>query len=703
MTTTTFRKLQKIYMQMFSRSKYGIIKIQGGSMEKQLILNFLTKDMHIQKDPVDTEAIYNLVIAESTRVKDIKLTPKNKEKIERKLRYLEQLDLDSEADYHEIDEYSLTLLRTKYGLLPKLKNKMIFNNRIYRFIFEFYFYKHEISYDDFVSFDLDSEQLADFLEINIDLVLQKRYSTLEELSKKYNCTRESIRLRIIDAKKYIVTRYQLPEIEYVLDDDFEQLDYLEKIILLSYHDDIWEDKFKAYIISNTLTKKTARFEQEVKKLKNNYAYPIGKIESSIKPLVINYVKYDNNLYIHNRRVHSLVKNGEHHNANYILNYLKTNDINEFYIEDLLHDDFLKTTHGILMSETITTSLRNLEAILDREDVLVKLDTHHYKLQSTIKNINYLDGEELLKKLSEAPDVVNLELLEQIFAEEIEMLMLEPKGFYYLLKKHYYSQFKFRKLVIYNSDYKLQTKFEILAADFDNHKVIVLDDNLLPNATNLARKFKDKGGLIYGDKLYNTNLLNLSKKLKTITIKPDFDGVIFRSTFNEVIDDIVLDEVDFKRKFAFKLWTYIHDYDYFNFYARIDSKYPELHTLVYAINGNKKQISYTKFIDTIEQISGSRKVYQILQNMIDSEIVDSFEDSKSRKMINFKEENIRSGVQKQLPSRPNSLEVNSTLEDIKLADLRLLAKSIHIKNINKYKKKELISILRNTVKVKENID
>ncbi|WOO87611.1 Rho termination factor N-terminal domain-containing protein [Mollicutes bacterium LVI A0039] len=668
-------------------------------MNKKIILNFLTKDMHIQKDPIDLDILYDYVLTEVSNVRKIKLTPKNKEKIERKLRYLEDLDIDFAYDYHKIDEYSLLLLRSKYGLLPKLKNKMIFNNHVYRFIFEFYYYKHQISYDQFVEFDNDHEKLAEFLDINIDLILQKKTSTLEELSNQYNCTRESIRLRIIDAKKLITTRYPLPKIDYVLDSNFDELDYMDKIILLSYHDEIWQDKFKAYIVNPALLKKTEKFETEIKKLKSDYAYPIVKVEANIVELVTNYVENDNNLYMSNRQIFSLVKNGEHHNANYILNYLKTKELTDFYIEDLLHDDFLKTIHGTLMSASITTSLRNLEAILDREDVLVKVDTHQYKIQSSIKNIDYLDDEELLSKLSLAPDVVNLELLASLFTDEIKMLDLAPKGFYYLLKKKFYDKFKFRKLVIYNSDYKLQTKFEILAKDFDKQKVITLDDNLLPNATNLARKFKERGGLMYGDKLYNTNLLKLSKRLKAIEIEPDFDGVIYRSTFNQVIDDIVLDEIDFKRKFAFKLWTYLHDYEYFNFYTRFDSKYPELHTLVYAINDKQKQISYTKFIDTIEAISGSRKVYQILQNMIDSKIVDSIEDSTGKTIV-FKTENITSGPLKVNPSRPNSLEVYNKLENIKLAELRQIAKGIHIKNINKYNKKELISILRNTVKIEE---
>lgn len=669
-------------------------------MSKELILNFLTKDMHIQKEPIDYDLLYQYTETGVCTINDIKLTPKNKEKVERKLVYLDRLNLDIMDEYHQVDEYSITLLRTKYGLLPKLKNKMLFNDRIYRFIFEYYFYKHGISYDDFVKLDSDHQALASELDINIDLVLQKRTSTLEELSLEYNCTRESIRLRIIEAKKFVTTRYQLPALSYVLDSEFDNLEYIHKLILLSYHEQIWHEKFKTYIIDSNLLKKTNKFEKEIKKLKLNYAYPNSKIEPAIAPLINNYVDNDSNLYIYNNHVYSLVKNGEHHNANYVLNYLKTNDITKFFIEDLLHDDFLNTTHGQLMSKAITTSLRNLEAILDREDVLVKVDTHQYQIQSSIKNIGYLDGADIINKLSNAPDVVNLELLAEIFEDEIEMLEIATKGFYYLLKKHFYDQFKFRKLVIYNSDYKLQTKFEILAKDFDTQKVITLDENLLPNATNLARKFRDKGGLIYGDKLYNTNLLELSKKLKKIKIKPNFDEVIYRSTFNHVIDDIVLDEIDFKRKFAFKLWAYLHGYDYFNFYARKGSKYPELHTLVYAINNQQDRISYTKFIDVIEEISGSRKVYQILQNMIDSEIVGCVEDRDGNKEIIFKLENIVSGIQKQTPSRPNSLTVDKQLENYKLAELRLLAKSIHIKNINKYNKKELISILRNTVKVQE---
>lgn len=669
-------------------------------MNKELIISFLTKDMHIQKDPIDYDQLYIYATSGICSVRDMKLTPKNREKVERKLKYIDTLDESVMQDYHEIDEYSIQLLRSEFGLLPKLKNKMIYNNRFYRFIFEYYQYKHEISYDHFTRVDNSHSLLAEYLDINIDLVLQKKSSTLEELSVEYKCTRESIRLRIIDAKKFITTRYQLPEIEYILDSNFDQLQHMEKLILLSYHEDIWNEKFKAYIISSQYLKKTEKFEREIAKLKANYAYPIPKIEPSILDLAKSYVANDSNLYIYNKRVYSLVKNGEHHNANYILNYLKTSDTSEFFIEDLLHDDFLKTAHGKLMSETITTSLRNLEAILDREDVLVKVDTHRYQIQSSIKNFGYLDGKEIITKLSEAPDVVNLELLATIFEDEIAMLEIAPKGFYYLLKKHFFDQFKFRKLVIYNSDYKLQTKFEILAQDFDKQKVIILDENLLPNATNLARKFKDKGGLIYGDKLYNTNLLKLSKRLKQVKIKPDFDNVIYRSTFNQQIDDIVLDEIDFKRKFAFKLWTFLNDFEYFNFYARYDSKYPELHTLVYAINQQQEKISYTHFIDIIEEISGSRKVYQILQNMIDSKIVDCIENKEGNKTIIFKPEFIKAGPQKQNPSRPNSLEVYSKLEEMKLSDLRQLAKSIHIKNINKYNKKELISILRNTVKVTE---
>ncbi len=669
-------------------------------MNKQLIINFLTKDMHIQKDPIDYDQLYELVETGVCNVGNMKLTPKNKEKVERKLKYLDSLELSQYESHHVIDDYSIGILRSKYGLLPKLKNKMVYDNHIYKFIFEYYHYKHCINYDEFVAFDNDNLALAEALDINVHLILEKTNKTLEQLSRELDCTRESVRLRIIDAKKFVIARFKLPAYDYVLDTDFENLEYMDKIILLSYHNQIWNDKFKSYVISSRIEKKLEKFELEVKKLKADYEYQIGKIENSIYPLIENYVSNDNNLYIDNKNILSLVRNGEHHNANYILNYLKTLEINQFYIEDLLHDDFLSTTHGKLMSESITTSLRNLEAILDREDVLVKVDTHIYCKMSSIKNIDTLDYNYLIKKLSDAPDVVNIELLSEIFAPEIKLLDIEPKGFYYILKKLFFDKFKFRKLVIYNSEYKLQTKYEILAENFDTQKVIVLDDNLLPNATNLARKFKDKGGLIYGDKLYNTNLLNLSKKLRGLEISSDFDQVVFRSNFNNVIDDIVLDEIDFKRKFAFKLWAFLNGYEYFNFYARVDSKYPELHTLVYAINNQKTKITYTQFIDTIELISGSRKVYQILQNMIDGELVECVTNNNDTKIIKFKTETINVGTTKNTQSRINSLTVDQSLDSMTVKELRKIAKNIHIKNINKYNKKELISILRNTIKITE---
>ncbi len=668
-------------------------------MSKLLIINFLTKDMHIQKDPIDYNELYSLVEKGISSVKNQKLTPKNKEKIERKLRYLDNLDLSVMDEYHEVDDYSLTLLRSEYGLLPKLKNKILYNNRIYRFIFEYYEYKHEISYDEFVKLDSDFEKLAVKLDINIDLVLQKKSSTLEQLSLDYNCTRESIRLRIIDAKKYITARYSLPNYNYVLETNFEELSYIDKLVLLARTDDIWYDCYKAYILNTNLVAKLIKFDNEIEKLKIDYNYPIRVVESNIYPLIESYVNNDSNLYIENNIVFSLVKNGEHHNANYVLNFLKIKNIKKFYIEDLLHDDFLSTKHGKLMSNNITTSLRNLEAILDREETLLKLDTHHYILQSAIPNIKYLDFHDITRKLSAIDGTINIELLSSLFEDEINMLNIETRGFYYLLKKNLFDKFKFRKLVIYNTAYKLQTKYEILAANFDSQKVIILDENLLSNATNLARKFKDKGGLIYGDKLYNTNLLSLSKKLKGLKITSSFDNVIYRNTFNQTIDQIVLDEIDYKRKFAFKLWCFLNGYEYFNFYAKKDNKYSELHTLVYAINDKKSSISYSKFIDIIEQISGSRKVYQILQNLIDSQIVDCHENQNGERTITFKEE-----IQIEQPDTPqvndNSFRVNSKLEQLKLIELRALAKSAHIKNINKYNKNELISILRNTVKVEE---
>ncbi len=669
-------------------------------MNKQLIINFLTKDMHIQKDVIDYDALYDLVEKGVCSVGTMKLTPKNKEKVERKLGYLDALDLAQFETNHLIDDYSIAVLRSKYGLLPKLKNKMVYDNHIYKFIFDYYYYKHEIDYMDFVNFDNDHMAVAKELDININLILEKTTKTLEQLSRELNCTRESVRLRIIDAKRFVTTRFQLPAINYVLDTEFDDLDYMDKIILLSYHDQIWNDQFKSYIISPRIIKKITNFTNEIQKLKNDYEYQIGKVENTIYPLIENYVNNDNNLYIDNKHILSLVRNGEHHNANYILNYLKICGIDQFYIEDLLHDDFLSTTHGELMSASITTSLRNLEAILDREEVLVKVDTHIYKKMSSIPNIDLLNHDDLIAKLSDAPDVVNIELLSEIFADEIDLLEIEPKGFYYILKKLFFAKFKFRKLVIYNSEYKLQTKYEILAAKFDTQKVIVLDDNLLPNATNLARKFRDKGGLIYGDKLYNTNLLDLSTKLRNLDIKPNFDDVVFRSNFNRVIDDIILDEIDFKRKFAFKLWSYLNDYEYFNFYARKDSKYPELHTLVYAINSQKNKITYTQFIDTIEEISGSRKVYQILQNMIDSELVECITSSNDNKIIKFKVETISEGSAKPTTSRINALTVDQSLDSMTVKELRVIAKSIHLKNINKYNKKELISILRNTIKITE---
>lgn len=666
-------------------------------MGKQLIINFFKKDLHIQKEPIDYNQLYELSESGICSAKTLDLTPKNREKIEKKLIYLDSLDLLTPDIYHKIDDYSINLLRIKYGLLPKLKNKMIYDNRVYKFIFEYYYNKHNINFDEFVAIDTDPNLLAAEIDLNIDLVLEKQTKTLEELSYNYKCTRESIRLRIIEAKKFINARFKLPTFDYVLDQNFDKLTHDEKLVLLA--SDLHRyDKFNAYILNEQIKNKVLRFEEEIENLKKNYAYPSFSIDSPLRPLVENYVENDKNLYIVEDKIYSLVKSGEHHNANFILNYLKHEELESFFIEDLLADNFTSSIHGKLLANNISISLRNLEAILDREPVLVKIDTHHYQIESTIDNIEYLIFSKIEKTISAAPNVVTLELLEELFHREIKMLNISVKGFYYIIKKHLFDKFTFRKLVIYNSEYKLQTKFELLAKDFDKQKIITLDAASLTNATNLSRKFKNKGGIIYGDKLYNTNLLRLSKKLLAIDITPDFDEVIYRSTFNKAIDHIVLDEIDFKRKFAFKLWCFLHNYEYFNFYARYDSKYPELHTLVYAINGKQKKIGYTKFIDTIEDISGSRKVYQILHNMIENDIVLCSADKN--KIITFKEENLKPGPQKTSPKYPNSLEVYNKMENLTLAELRQIAKKAYLVNINKYNKKELISILRNTVKVKE---
>lgn len=668
-------------------------------MDRDVILNFLTKDTHLQKETIDYDKLFYLAEHSQTDVKDLNLTPKNQEKVVRKLEYLSDIDCNVTADFHIIDLYSINLLRSKFGLQTKLKNKILYEDKIYRFIFEYYFYKHNIDYDQFVNIDTDLQLLAENLDINIQMILEKNTNTLEELSKKYNCTRESIRLRIKDTKKFVRARFPLPNKMYVLESNISNLDTIEQIVLLSFHDEIWNDQFKAYILSDSLVKKVKKFEIEVAKLKHNYTYPIMPIDSSIYALVTSFVQNDPNLYLDDKQLFSLLRESEHHNANYILNYLKVENVDQFYIEDLLHDKFLNTVHGQLMGDSITTSLRNLEAILDREEQLVKIDTHFYKLESSIKNINFIDLNDIFYTLRKMPeDIVDLDLLETTFSSQIKMLDIPSTGFYYLLKKHFNDKFQFRKLVIYSNDYKLQTKFELLAEEFHDNKVTNLDESLLTNATNLSRKFKEMGGLIYGDKLYNIKKLNLTKIFEEIIIEPDFDGVIYRSTFNDRIDDIILEEIDFKRKFAFKLWAYIHNYEYFNFYLRRDDKYPELNSLVYAINGKKNKIKYKRFIDIIEKISGSRKVYQILQNMIDSKIVDAIEVDEE-KVILFKNNTYNKDDLKQLNSRPNSLTVDSRLEDMNMIELRNLAKKVHIKNINKYKKDELISILKNTVKIK----
>lgn len=668
-------------------------------MNRDVILNFLTKDMHLQKDTVDYDLLFFLAESGQDDISSLNLTPKNQEKVYRKLEYLSNIYVDVTNDFHVIDIYSINLLRNKFGLQTKLKNKILYEDKIYRFIFEYYYYKHNIDYDLFVQIDTDMEQLATYLDINTKLILEKNTSTLEEMSQDYNCTRESIRLRIKDTKKFVRSRFALPNRMYVLDSSVSSLSETEQIVLLSFHEDYWNERFKAYILSDSLIRKINEFEIEIAKLKQNYAYPIGPIESSINALVSNYVEYDQNLYIDDKQLFSLTRNNEHHNANYILNYLKTENINKFYIEDLLHDQFLNTVHGQLMSKSITTSLRNLEAILDREENLVKIDTHFYMLESSLKNINYIDLDAIFYKLRKMDeDAVDIELLATTFKKEIQMLDIPPTGFYYFLKKHFNTHFQFRKLVIYNNDYRLKTKFELLAEEFAVNKVTLLDETLLTNATNLSRKFKDMGGLIYGDKLYNVELLELTKIFREIEIEPDFDGVIYRSTFNNLIDDVVLNEIDFKRKFAFKLWGYVHNYEYFNFYLRKDNKYPELHTLVYAINGKRNKIKYKNFIDIIENISGSRKVYQILQNMIDSHIVDS-RDNDDEKIIVFKNINLNNDQDKIITNRPTKINVERPLEDLNMIELREIAKKVHIKNINKYKKKELISILKNTVKIK----
>lgn len=668
-------------------------------MTRDVILNFLTKDMHIQKDPIDYDLLYEHALTEQTRVQKISLTPKNKEKVERKLKYLSTLDDDIYDDYHIIDSYSLALLKNEFGLQTRLKNKILYENKIYRFIFEFYYYKHEIKYEEFISIDDDYKLLAERLDINLNLILEKKSQTLEEMSKQYDCTRESIRLRIKDTKRFVISRMQLPKIDYILEDKWQELDDIDKIILLAYHEEIWEDKFNAYVISPSLLKKLDRFRKEIEKLKKLYTYPLLPVTNELKELATSFVENDNNLYIYGNRIYSLVRNGEHHNANYILNYLKEERITEFFIEDLLHDKFLSTVHGRLMAKSITTSLRNLEAILDREEQLVKIDTHYYKLENSIENIEYLDWDEILLKLQKAPNGLDLDGINEYFQDELQLTSLQNSGFYYLLKKHLSDKFQFRKLVIYNNDYKLQTKFEILAEEFDHTKVILLDESLLTNATNLSRKFYDKGGLIYGNKLYNTKLLKLSKILKNLDLEPDFDDVVYRASFNQAIDDVVLDEIDFKRKFAFKLWAYLHDYTYYNFYATKSESYPELHMLVYALNGSKKTITYKGFIDIIEEISGSRKVYQILQNMIESKIIGSNEKG-DEKVITFKEKYEDNPKKVESANTTSNLTISSDLEKMTIIELRKLAKNAHVKNINTYKKHELISILSNTLKIEK---
>ncbi len=665
---------------------------------KPVIINFLTKDMHLQKNDIDYEALYALVQARKVEVEDIILTPKNKEKIERKLKYLSSIDIQSMETYHEIDNYSLTLLKNKFGLQPKLKNKIVFECKIYRFIFDFYFYKHGINYDQFCAIDTNNVLLAEYLEINLDLILEKNENTLEIMSNKYNCTRESIRLRVKDTKNFVRKRFLLPDYPYVTENTFNTINTTDQIVLLSYHDEVWDDEFKAYILNKAINKKLDRFKLEINKLLNDYTYPISKVDASLSPLIDNFVTNHNYLYLEQDNIYSIARDGDHHNANYILNYLKAHKITVFYIEDLLHEKFLSTVHGKLMSSSITTTLRNLEAILDREEKLVKLDTHHYTLYDAISNISYIDWDQIEHQISIHEGSMDLETIEDIFEHKLQLLNIKSISFYYLLKKKFSDKFQFKKLVIYNKDYKLKTKFELLLEQFDKTKIIYLDDGLLTNATNLARKFKDKGGLIYGDKLYNVKLLDLTTTLEGITLKPDFEDIVFRSTFNNAIDDITLEEIDYKRKFAFKLWAFIHGLEYYNFYAGPETGITELHTLVYCINNKQKTIKYKYFIDIIEQISGSRKVYQILQNMIDSNLITSEETTSSDKLITFNTIDLDKKKMQATTTRKSSITVDNDLAKLTISELRKLAKEAHIKNINTYKKDQLISILQNTIKI-----
>lgn len=414
--------------------------------------------MGTKENKMDKEVVYKLISLHLGKVilnrkefiETIKTieTKYEKESLEKLYIILERYKESNQ--YLEVDEYIIKAFKTNFNISKKeLLEKMVINNKVHRVFFE---YLNEAiglnhSFDILQKNQTDLLSRLEFLGYDYNLIIKKQTMTLQSIGDEYGYTRERIRQKINETKKYLTDYISTLNLNYIYYEDVQYLSNIKKAIVFS------DDENKIVSLGMYVFDKDLKFKLEkvMEQFKSMFIAEDSNIDLIYgnNPLVIKrYIYHDKGFYEIENKVYSLYTEKGLTTSKYIMNFFDENKVEEFTLNKQIVDKFNKSLHGQLYEEDCEKKLTQtaLKKILV-ENAVIKLSGEKYlyveKLNKWMEEHKY----EVIEKLEQHLPIESKKEFETVFKKEVEEVGLER--FYYLLKREQVEDYNFSKYHIKN--------------------------------------------------------------------------------------------------------------------------------------------------------------------------------------------------------------------------------------------------------------
>ena len=466
----------------------------------------------------------------------------------------------------------------------------------------------------------DIEIKLGVLNLDINIVANRHFMSLDEIGKLYNVSRERVR-QIEKAAIGIIKEFcGYPEVDYYNTDEISFLSARKKAIVYAFKDETYNENFQCFVYSQFIKSRLNYVKNLFDNLEEKNEKTINKVFDLYATEIKRYCSLNDRFYIIKDKVSAINRFNKKIIANYFVNFLEENEYSEFSFDEDLIDEFKKSIHGkkYEASTSAEASLKNLVPNLEREADINKIGPNRYSLDTAVIDA-FRDRIKVYKGIiNQNLPIYSMKHFIRIFETHAEADNVDVMNLYYILRNYLKDDYKFYNHGIYEISTVIKSEVDLVV---ENLMSIGKSKFNITNSTAYKQKFKrvfkDNTFVIRGEWIYNYKIDPNYEYMKALDFKQVLNGVYLKRDFVDKLKSGEIDMEFYNNDFdaAFKVWAKQHNLRFKHLFATGNKKIQSITDVVYNLLDKNAIMSRSEIDEIFAAIGFTRNFHHTINKMV----------------------------------------------------------------------------------------